>query len=74
MPNEKLLASVVVFYCNMVDREKLQALIEWMFQSVGNDLMAVVIVDRDGLVMASLLRRDWTKPSWEEWPAWLSRF
>jgi small GTP-binding protein len=40
----------------MVDREKLQTLIEWMFQSVGDDLMAVVIVDRDGLVMASLLK------------------
>jgi len=46
----------MVFYRNMVDREKLQALIEWMFQSVGDDLMAVVIVDRDGLVMASILK------------------
>lgn len=47
----------MVFYRNMVDRNMvLQTLIEWMFQSVGDDLMAVVIVDRDGLVMASLLK------------------
>ena len=42
----------------MVDREILDTVIEWLFQSVGEDLNAVVVVDRDGLVMASLLKEN----------------
>ncbi|MHA1777436.1 MAG: GTP-binding protein [Promethearchaeota archaeon] len=34
----------------------LEDLLQWMFQSVGDDLLAVVIVDREGLVLASLLK------------------
>lgn len=40
----------------MVDRKKLEALLQWMFQSIGKDLEALVVVDREGLVMASLLK------------------
>lgn len=40
----------------MVDRKKLEALLQWMFQSIGKDLEALVIVDREGLVIASLLK------------------
>jgi len=32
----------------MVDRKKLEALLQWMFQSIGKDLEALVIVDREG--------------------------
>ncbi|MHA1585076.1 MAG: roadblock/LC7 domain-containing protein, partial [Promethearchaeota archaeon] len=39
----------------MVDRSKLHALLEWMFQSVGNDLLSLVVVDREGLVLDSLM-------------------
>lgn len=41
----------------MVEREKLHALLNWMFQSVGEDLLAIVIVDREGLVMDSLIKK-----------------
>jgi small GTP-binding protein len=37
----------------MVDVKKLSALLEWMFQAIGEDLSALVVVDRDGLVIAS---------------------
>jgi Ras-related protein Rab-1A len=40
----------------MVDRKKLEALLQWMFQSIGKDLEALVVVDREGLVIASLLK------------------
>jgi len=40
----------------MVDRKKLSALLQWMFQSIGEDLEALVVVDREGLVIASLLK------------------
>lgn len=40
----------------MVDRKKLEALLQWMFQSIGKDLEALVIVDREGLVISSLLK------------------
>ncbi|MHA1510850.1 MAG: GTP-binding protein [Promethearchaeota archaeon] len=40
----------------MVDRKKLEALLQWMFQSIGKDLEALVVVDRQGLVIASLLK------------------
>ncbi len=40
----------------MVDRKKLEALLQWMFQSIGKDLEALVIVDREGLVIVSLLK------------------
>jgi Ras-related protein Rab-11A len=39
-----------------VDRKKLDALNEWMMQSVGEDLLAVVIVNREGLVISSRLK------------------
>ncbi len=41
----------------MVDRERLNALLKWSFQSIGDDLVAFVIVDRDGLVIESSLRK-----------------
>ncbi|MHA1697142.1 MAG: GTP-binding protein [Candidatus Helarchaeota archaeon] len=40
----------------MIDRKKLEALLQWMFQSIGEDLKALVVVDREGLVIASLLK------------------
>ena len=40
----------------MVDRKKLEALLQWMFQSIGKNLEALVVVDREGLVIASLLK------------------
>ncbi len=39
-----------------VDRKKLDALLKWMFQTIGEELDAMVIVDREGLVIASLLK------------------
>ena len=39
-----------------VDRKKLEALLEWMMQSVGDDLIALVVVNRDGLTMASVMK------------------
>ncbi|UYP45856.1 hypothetical protein NEF87_002141 [Candidatus Lokiarchaeum ossiferum] len=39
-----------------IDRAKLDALLKWMFQTIGEDLHAMVIVNRDGLVMASHLK------------------
>ena len=40
----------------MVDRERLGALLDWSFQSIGDELNAIVIVDRDGLVCESSLK------------------
>ena len=40
-----------------MDRKKLDALLEWMIQAIGEDLQAIVIVDRDGLIMASQSRK-----------------
>ncbi len=37
----------------MVDVKKLNALIDWMKQSMGEDLMALLVVDRGGLIIAS---------------------
>ncbi|MBD3195994.1 MAG: GTP-binding protein [Candidatus Lokiarchaeota archaeon] len=34
-----------------VDREKLKALLEWYRQEVGDDLIAAIIVNREGLIM-----------------------
>ncbi|TXT66160.1 MAG: Small GTP-binding domain protein [Promethearchaeota archaeon] len=34
-----------------VDREKLSALLKWYRQAVGDDLIAAIIVDREGLIM-----------------------
>ena len=39
-----------------VDRKKLEALLKWYFQSIGKDLIASIIVDREGLVLASQSR------------------
>lgn len=36
-----------------MDRKKLDALLEWMMQSVGPDLNAIVVVDRQGLIISS---------------------
>ncbi|MHA1611375.1 MAG: GTP-binding protein [Promethearchaeota archaeon] len=38
-----------------VHHKKLKALLDWMFQSVGKDLLAVIVVDRDGLIIGSSL-------------------
>jgi small GTP-binding protein len=40
----------------MVDRKKLDALLKFMYEAIGPDLLAIVIVDRQGLVMASELK------------------
>jgi small GTP-binding protein len=40
----------------MVDTQKLSALLKFMFESVGTDLKAIVVVDRQGLVLASELK------------------
>ncbi len=37
-----------------VDRKKLEALLKWYQQSIGEDLIAAIIVNRDGLVMDAL--------------------
>lgn len=37
-----------------VDRKKLEALLKWYQQEIGEDLVAVMVVDRDGLIMDSL--------------------
>ena len=34
-----------------VDRKKLQALLQWYKQEIGKNLIAVLVVNRDGLVM-----------------------
>ncbi len=38
-----------------VNSQKLKALLDWMFQSVGKDLLAVIVVDRGGLIIGSSL-------------------
>ena len=38
-----------------VDAKKLAALLQWYKQSLGSDLIAVLVVNRDGLIMASLM-------------------
>ncbi len=40
----------------MTDVKKLEALLDWMNQSVGEDLLALLIVNRDGLPYASSLK------------------
>ena len=37
----------------LVDTEQLKALLEYSFFNIGEELIALVIVDRDGLVIAS---------------------
>ncbi|MEJ2250172.1 MAG: GTP-binding protein [Candidatus Lokiarchaeota archaeon] len=37
-----------------VDREKLNSLLMWYKKEIGDDLIAVIIVNREGLIMASL--------------------
>ncbi|MHA1675091.1 MAG: hypothetical protein ACTSYI_15850, partial [Promethearchaeota archaeon] len=41
-----------------VHHQKLKALLDWMFQSVGKDLLAVIVVDRDGLIIGSSLNAE----------------
>ena len=41
-----------------IDRKKLEALLNWYFNSIGEDLISAIIVDRDGLVLASQSRED----------------
>ncbi|KKM26134.1 hypothetical protein LCGC14_1587830 [marine sediment metagenome] len=38
----------------VVDRKKLEALLEWYKQGIGKNLIAALIVNREGLVMSSL--------------------
>ena len=38
-----------------VDTKKLTALLQWYKQSLGEDLVAVLVVNRDGLIMDSLI-------------------
>jgi small GTP-binding protein len=38
-----------------VDTKKLKALLQWYKQSLGEDLIAVLVVNRDGLIMDSLI-------------------
>jgi len=38
-----------------VDTKKLTALLQWYKQSLGEDLIAVLVVNRDGLIMESLI-------------------
>ncbi len=38
-----------------VDTKKLMALLQWYKQSLGEDLVAVLVVNRDGLIMESLI-------------------
>lgn len=40
----------------MVDRQKMEAMLAWMFQTIGEDLKALVVVDRQGLPIASKLK------------------
>ncbi|MHA1804560.1 MAG: GTP-binding protein [Promethearchaeota archaeon] len=37
-----------------IDRKKLQALLKWYAHSIGDDLIAAIVVNRDGLVMDAL--------------------
>jgi len=37
-----------------VDRKKLDALLKWYIQEVGKDLIAVLVVNRDGLVIDAI--------------------
>jgi small GTP-binding protein len=37
-----------------VDRDKLEAMLKWYRQEIGKDLIAAIIVNREGLVMAAL--------------------
>ena len=37
-----------------VDRKKLEALLKWYIQEIGKDLIAVIIVNREGLVIEAL--------------------
>ena len=38
-----------------VDRKKIEALLKWYQQEIGPDLIAVIIVNRDGFVIDSLM-------------------
>ncbi|MFX1256430.1 MAG: GTP-binding protein [Promethearchaeota archaeon] len=49
-----------------VDRKKLSALLDWYKQQLGKDLIAAIIVNRDGLVMDAILGRAEEKPIDEE--------
>lgn len=39
-----------------IDKEKLNALFKWYMQEVGNNLISVLVVDREGLVISILTR------------------
>jgi len=41
-----------------IDRKKLKALLQWYKKEIGKDLVAVLIVNRDGLVIDSLMGDD----------------
>lgn len=42
----------------MVDVKRLNALIDWYYQSILEDVLAVIIADRDGLLLASKTKDD----------------
>jgi small GTP-binding protein len=44
-----------------VDRDKLEALLKWYRQDIGKNLIAAIIVNREGLVMAALKGESETK-------------
>ncbi|MFW9943218.1 MAG: hypothetical protein ACFFFT_19435, partial [Candidatus Thorarchaeota archaeon] len=44
-----------------VDRDKLEAMLKWYRQEVGKNLIAAIIVNREGLVMAALKGESETK-------------
>ncbi|MFX1238605.1 MAG: GTP-binding protein [Promethearchaeota archaeon] len=49
-----------------VDRKKLNALLKWYVQEVGKDIIAVIVVNRDGLVLDAISGKDSAKSVDEE--------
>jgi len=49
-----------------VDRKKLEALLKWYIQEVGKDLIAVIIVNREGLVIEAISGKSTDKTVDEE--------
>jgi Ras-related protein Rab-8A len=41
-----------------IDRKKLDALLKWYFKAIGEELIATIVVDREGLILASKSRED----------------
>lgn len=49
-----------------VDRKKLTALLQWYVQEVGKDVIAVIVVNREGLILDSISGKDSEKSVDEE--------